>query len=102
MFFSHIAVKSLVLCDDIPKLCDSVSLEVDSSLHGIWVKIFGTNFYFLPYHDQHCLQLDRATNVVEHIMSIHLQVLLGGNISQVLQVFLYLLPNLDLGFGFNK
>lgn len=75
-------------------------MEADSSLHGIWVQIFGTSFYFLLKRDQDCLHLDRATNVDVHVISTHLQVLPSGNLSQFLLVFLYLLPSLVLVFGF--
>lgn len=81
MLIGYVLLPSSVLCDDIPNLQYGVRLDVDFSLHVIRVQCFGTSLYFPSKHDQHFSHLDMTTNVVVYVLSIHLQVLLGGNLS---------------------
>jgi len=86
MLLVHILVLILVRCDDIHKLCDVVSLEADYSLHKIQVQWLGTNFKLPLKHKQHHSNCDRTTDVILHVLYVQIQIFLGGNLSQLLQV----------------
>lgn len=95
-------VPSFVLRNEFPKMCDGISVEVDSSLHGIRVHLFVTSLCFLLEQEQHSIDLDRATNVILHVVHVHFKIFLGGDLSQLLRVFLNLLLDLILSFGFSE
>lgn len=54
--------------------CGWFRLEADSSLHGIWVHWLGTSLRFLIEEKKHCVDLDKATNVFVHILSVYFNI----------------------------
>ena len=66
---------------------------MNSTLHSIWVQWFGASLSLFLKQEQHGYDLDVTTDVVMHVMSIQLQIVLRGNLSQLLQVLFDLLPN---------
>lgn len=102
MFLGHVMVPRFVMHDDIPKLCDRVRLVVESSFHDIRVHLFGTGVCFFLDQEKHYIDLDRATNVLMHILSIYFMIFLHGYVFQLLQVFFNLLLDLIPVFGLSE
>ena len=77
---------SLVLFDELPKPGDGVKLEADSCLDTIGLQCLGVGLKLSLNQEQNLFNLNRATNVFLHVMYVQLQVLLGGDMLQLLQV----------------
>lgn len=86
----------LLLPDDFPKLCDGIRLKWNPGTL-IWnlyesTYLAGESWYFFRKWNQ----------CIFHVLPAHLQVFLGGDLSQLVQVFFYLMPDLIPAFGLSE